>query len=148
MKSKHDADTTRCLLETLAGISNEGRRWKLAHKTFHHAVREAHERTQARRDYLARLFALAEDGKIAVVHSGRDCDGVAYSGCVTIVDATVKAVQEHIDHQTKWADGPMWFDLDRPSAAAAIEYQSRDLTLEAFEDGHSHVISEVRFEGH
>lgn len=147
MKSKQAVETTRCLLEFLAGVRNEGKRLKMAHKTFHHVVREAHERTQARRNYLARLFALAEDGKIAVIESGRDCDGVAYSGSVTIVDANVNAVQEHIDRQVKWADGPMWFDLDRPSAAAAIEYKSRDLTLEAFEDGHSHVISEVRFEG-
>lgn len=147
MKSKHDADMTRCLLEFLAGVRNEGKRLKMAHRTFHQSLRQAHERTQARRNYLARLFALAEDGKIAVIESGRDCDGVAYSGCVTIVDANVEAVQAHIDHQVKWADGPVWFDLERPSAAAAIEYKSRDLTLEAFEDGHSHVISEVRFEG-
>ena len=77
---------------------------------------------------------------IAVVWSGRDCDGVRYSGQVYMVEATREAVIEHINHEYEWADGPCSWRLMRPSEARSIQYTSRDLTLEAFEDGHAHVI--------
>lgn len=93
-----------------------------------------------RMDFIARIHGCAQDGKVCVVWSGRDCDGVRYSGDVRTVDATVAAVQEHIEHTLAWADGPCSWQIVRPSDKAVIHYESRDLTLEAFEDGHSHVI--------
>jgi hypothetical protein len=47
---------------------------------------------------------------------------------------------EHVDHVTKWADGPVYFDVMKPRDAKRVRYQSRDLVLEAFEDGHPHCI--------
>ena len=104
------------------------------------AVAESHYRTQCRRDFLRRLVELAEDGKIAVVESGMDCDGVRYSGEVAIIDATVAAYERHWEHTSKWADGPFTFALMRPSEAKTVQYESRDLGAEAFEDGHAHII--------
>lgn len=97
---------------------------------------EAHEARMRRYWFLRKLRDYAEDGKIAVIESGRDCDGVEYNGHVTILDANKKTVEEWVDSQLASADGPMHFALERPSVAKGIEYTSRDRTLEAFEDGH------------
>ena len=78
---------------------------------------------------------MAEAGKVAVVWSGRDCDGVAYSGDICLVDATLAELRRHIRHQEEWADGPCSYTLMSPSAAALIHPQERDLTTEAFEEG-------------
>jgi hypothetical protein len=83
-----------------------------------------------------RFVPFAEHGKIAVVEEGRDCDGVQYSGHVRIIDATLAAFNELEDRLNKWADGPFHLSLMLPSEAAKVEAQSRDRTLEAFEDGH------------
>lgn len=94
----------------------------------------------ARQEHLRKVREYAHNGKVAVVWSGRDCDGVQYSGQVCLVDATVQAVDEHINHTYEWADGPCYFYLAHPIHAERIQYASRDLTLEAFEDGHPHVL--------
>lgn len=87
-----------------------------------------------------RIAACAENGKVAVVESGMDCDCVRYSGHVSIIDATVEAYEAHYDHVAKWADGPFSLGVVSPSEARKIKRQSRDLALEAFEDGHAHVV--------
>ena len=93
-----------------------------------------------RQDFLHNIKAMAHKGKIAVIWGGRDCDGVQYSGNVHIVDATVQAVDDEIRHTYEWADGPCDYYLAHPLDAQRVEYTSRDLTLEAFEDGHPHCI--------
>ena len=110
------------------------------HERMYGRLSQAHERTQRRLNHLNRIRNWSEAGQIAVVWSGRDCDGVRYSGNVYLVEATVADVDEHINHTYAWADGPCSFYLERPSVARGIEATSRDLTLEAFEDGHQHVI--------
>lgn len=99
-----------------------------------------HELACHRRTWLRWVQTKAEDGKIAIVQCGRDCDGVEYDDDVTLVDANIKAVDEHIAHQQAHADGPCYFTLMKPSAAAKISRTSRDLVLEAFENGRQHCI--------
>lgn len=89
---------------------------------------------------LAKLKAVAENGEVAIVASGRDCDGVQYGGDVTILPADVRAVEDHIAKRLAWADGPMSFQLMKPSEARDLEAWSRDLALEAYENGHQHVL--------
>lgn len=101
---------------------------------------KAHEATQRRLRFLNNLRNMAEDGKIAMVEEGRDCDGVEYTGVVHIVDATKEAVEAETDSIGKWADGPFYLRLERPSVAQGIPRTSRDRTMEAHEDGHDHVI--------
>jgi hypothetical protein len=79
-------------------------------------------------------------GWVAVVWSGRDCDNVAYSGQVRYVRADITSVMEEIDREYSNAEGPTNYIITKPSEAAGITYSSRDLALEAFEDGRSHVI--------
>jgi hypothetical protein len=101
-----------------------------------------------RRDYLqdraataARIAQLAENGRIAVVENGMDCDCVRYTGWVTILPATTMAVEAWARREQSNAEWPWGFYLERPSEAAEIKRQSRDLALEAFEDGRPHLIS-------
>lgn len=112
----------------------EYQRLALLHK--HGNWQDAHEATQRRLYMHRRISACAENGKIAIIESGRDCDGVKYSGLVTIIDAHWRAYLRHEEYCEAWADGPFTLTIERPSVK--IEYESRDLTLEAFENGHPH----------
>lgn len=100
-------------------------------------VREDHEHQQA---LMAKLQAgTREDGKVLVHEHGRDCDGVQYSGVVHAIEPTVEALDALRSETERGADGP--FTLEILSAADAIpEAESRDLTMEAFEDGRPHVL--------
>jgi len=79
-----------------------------------------------------------EGGKILVVESGMDCDGVRYWGRTHECDANWRAFDKLWNNLSKWADGPFSLEIVRPSTV--VEYGSRDLTLEAFENGHPHSI--------
>jgi len=76
---------------------------------------------------------------IKVVESGMDCDCVKYSGRVHTCEATVKAFEELHDRIAEWADGP--FSLSIVPWSQKITYTSRDLALEAYENGHPHHIT-------
>lgn len=82
----------------------------------------------------------AEGGKVCAIESGRDCDGVQYAGKVHTIDANIAAWRKLYDDLGNWADGPFSLSVASPSEARAIEYTSRDLVMEAHEDGHPHVI--------
>lgn len=92
-----------------------------------------------RRARLAAVIAKhSHDGKVRVAESGRDCDGVQYAGRVRLIDATLEAYYKLMAERERWADGP--FHLEIVPWDADVQYRSRDLTLEAFEDGHAHCI--------
>lgn len=80
------------------------------------------------------------DGKIRVVESGRDCDGIQYAGKVHTIDATITAYEALDDEIGNWADGPYRLRL-MDHAEANPNYESRDLVMEAHEDGHPHSIT-------
>ena len=84
------------------------------------------------------IAELAEHGRVAVVESGRDCDGVQYSGRVRIIRARLRDFLELENGIAEWADGPFRLQLERPSIARRIEPALRDLTMEAFESGRQH----------
>ena len=98
-------------------------------------MQQLHARTQLCLVQHRAIDVMAEAGKVAVVWSGRDCDGVAYSGDVRLVEAVLAELRRHIRHQEEWADGPCSYTLMSPSTAALIHPQERDLTTEAFEEG-------------
>lgn len=161
---------------SLARYKLETGRWSdataLAYLNDHISLQSSHEATQARLRYLRSFKPVAEGGMveihdrvewddqtetyvrasrpyICVVWSGRDCDGVQYSGEVHWIDCSEggkQAVEAHVQATLDWADGPCHYFLMRPSEAQMIHYRSRDLAMEAFEDGHAHVLSEARFD--
>lgn len=96
-------------------------------------------------DYMGRTYEPSTGrwvgGKyVAMIWGGRDCDGVQSEGNVRYVKADLTSVMADIDREHANAEGPCWWHMVSPSEAKAIEHTSRDLTLEAFEDGHSHVL--------
>lgn len=95
---------------------------------------------QLNQELAQRIACRAEGGQIAVIESGRDCDGVRYWGDVTLLPATLAHFNHHWTRRAKWADGPFHLEIARPSEAARTQSGSRDLTLEAFEDGHPHCL--------
>lgn len=66
----------------------------------------------------AHIRELAEDGKVAAIGSGRDCDGYSWDGQVTMLPASVVAYYRLWDNTMLWADGPRSFRLARPSSVA------------------------------
>lgn len=105
----------------------------------HAVIASAHEATQARRNFIARISECNEGGFVAIYSSGMDCDCSSWENRRhRVVPATVKDVEEAFDDILNWADGPMSLWVDRPSAQYEVSH--RDLALEAFEDGHPHVV--------
>ena len=78
------------------------------------------------------------NGVIGVVESGMDCDCSQYTHCTTIENPTAVKLEKDAEHRYEWADGPMGVSYCRPDELPGNS--SRDLALEAFEDGHPHVV--------
>lgn len=93
-----------------------------------------------RQSFANRVYFKQEDGWVYLVISGMDCDGVQYSGLKTLVRAIPTVINKRIEENLKWADGPMYFDIMSPHDGDKVQYSSRDLGMEAFENGHPHVL--------
>ena len=106
-----------------------------------HLLGEATEARQNRSTMIRQVAEYAEKGKIAVVNSGMDCDCSRWENSVSIIRATVKSVDKWVDDFYSNAEGPQSYYLERPSVARKLQHSSRDLALEAFEDGHPYSIS-------
>lgn len=123
------------LVDTIYAVVSNGE-WDKA--TMFFDIERAHALVAMRiNTYLA---SLAEDGKVAWVESGRDCDCVEYDGVVHITDATVAAYEALSDRINDYADGPFRLRLCRVSETRQIRRESRDLVMEAYEDGHPHAV--------
>lgn len=96
----------------------------------------ARNHRQRRQALAQRIKECAQFGRVAVIESGRDCDGTQYSGYRHLIPATLHAYDALRDHLAKWADGAFHLEIARPSEH--VEYTARDLALEAFENGHPH----------
>lgn len=100
-----------------------------------------------RQDRLAQRWKLKrvidankERGRILIVESGRDCDGCEWRDRTHTIPATVTHYLACYTLRCDGADGPIWWNIDRPSAKHHYRASTRDLALEAFEDGHDHVL--------
>ena len=94
-------------------------------------------------DYLAKrvdlqalISANSERGQVVILESGMDCDCVAFSNRKYKVDALLVAVRAMMDRIYVNAEGPCHLSIVSPSAAKRLEYGSRDLGMEAYENGH------------
>jgi len=72
------------------------------------------------------------------VEWGMDCDCVQYHYERNIPAPTVIAFERDRDSMYEWADGPCNLGIGEP--VDEPENHSRDLALEAYEDGHPHVV--------
>jgi hypothetical protein len=122
------------------GQTTEGTRLKMLNIFLRERVEEAHKATQYRRETLRRICEFAEGGRVALVNGGRDCDCATWANTYSLVPATVAEVDNWVERFYHWAEGPQWHYIERPSVARKLEEEHRDLALEAFEDGHQHVV--------
>jgi hypothetical protein len=92
-----------------------------------------------RADLAKVLTAASENGVVAEIDSGRDCDMASWLYINHIPTPTVSAAIARIDRQQDGAEGPCGIYYDKPSRAPEDTVE-RDLILEAFEDGHAHCV--------
>lgn len=87
-----------------------------------------------------RVESLVEDGMIAVRTSGMDCDCVSGDDCRIMRYRGVRQCEKWFDDYMADAEGPqsMWFE--KPSQSPEY-HDSRDLAMEAHEDGHDHCVT-------
>ena len=100
---------------------------------------------QERADLLVELAECTdENGVTGIVEGGRDCDCVQFCWPSKERNLTLVKYVRDRDNCYSWADGPSYYSLCHPEDLP--ESYSRDLALEAYEDGHSHSVSSVRYD--
>jgi hypothetical protein len=99
-----------------------------------------HERINERETIKTRLAASVEAGMIAIVHSGMDCDCSQFSYVDHVPVMSVISFQRNFDRVHQDAEGPTSYYFGKPSQYP-ISHESRDLALEAFENGHAHYVT-------
>lgn len=126
-------------------LGGDARRLWVLHLSFNFFY-DSDARINERAALVERIRECAEDGRILVVESGMDCDCVRYAGLLRSCPATVRDFYALHDQVMRAAEGPVSLFIDRPSNARCHAYHSRDLALEAHEDGHPHCVSTVRYD--
>ena len=117
------------------------RLWLLNRAEQHHGLlSNATWRRESRQRLARQISEHAEHGLIAAIESGMDCDGTRYDGHRHLIPATVQAWDALQYKIAARCDG--WFRLAIAKPSELVEYSSRDLCLEAFENGHAHHITE------
>jgi hypothetical protein len=86
------------------------------------------------------------NGQIGVAVTGMDCDCSAYGREYTVeMPNCVAAFKRWFDKHIEYLDGPESQRFMRPEEVDKSNHYSRDLALEAFEDGHPHVVRDWRY---
>jgi len=96
-----------------------------------------YDRLAARAELAQKIRTCAKNGEVGVVESGMDCDCLKYVHSYLLA-AVPFAVERWIDESYEAAEGPLCVGVEHPDKLP--ENESRDLALEAFEDGHPHVV--------
>lgn len=93
-----------------------------------------------------RWTEVAEDGQIATIRSGMDCDCTqyyhVYHGPVPV---SVVAWLRDEDEHREWLDGPESCSFGKPSEHPK-EHRSSDRALEAYENGHPSRVTWARYD--
>lgn len=98
-----------------------------------------HDRIANHARFVEQVRVCAEFGEVAVVYGGMDCDCSMWEDRVVLLPAVPVVVDKWICDYHDGAEGPQWTRISRPSRAPK-KSTSRDLALEAFENGHPHVV--------
>lgn len=81
----------------------------------------------------------SEDGMIAMIDTGMDCDCVSWCDVCHMSTPSVSKVMLLEDKQQEYAEGPCSLNWGKPSEHITGR-QTRDHIMEAHENGHPHVI--------
>jgi hypothetical protein len=91
-----------------------------------------------RAELKAHIEASTVEGQVCRYEWGMDCDCVSYSYERNIPAPTVMAFVRERDSMYEWADGPCNLGIGKPVEEPYSH--SRDLAMEAYENGHPHVV--------
>lgn len=92
-----------------------------------------------RADLKERITRNMEDGAICVVTSGRDCDCAEFVWSSIVHNPSVMKLWGEEQDAYYWADGPIGIGYCKPSERPGN--YSRDLAMEAYENGHPHYVT-------
>ena len=90
-------------------------------------------------DLRLRIQDKQHDGKIGLYVWQMDCDCASFDS-LTVLDADWYTVVKEIIQVYDWAEGQVSWGLRDPREAKDFRSTSRDHALEAFEEGHPHVV--------
>lgn len=111
-------------------------------RSIHHVI---NERAWQKYELPDILKEYTYNGRVYLMVTSTDCDHTRATYKRSI-EPTVEAYVEFFDHLYDDAEGPTSARLLHPEDVCEFEPSQRDLALEAFEDGHPHCVSEVRFD--
>lgn len=105
------------------------------------ALKAVHNEITARGEAEKLLKSVAKDRKVGVIREGMDCDGVQYrkESVIDMPASMIRFVQEEEKHYS-YLDGPETTYWVSPDKVKDGYYASADRGMEAFEDGHAHVL--------
>lgn len=92
-----------------------------------------------------RIDEATRDGKVSINVDQMDCDCVRWTEGRVMDACPRRSVEQYVQRIYNDAEGPiygLWFSEPEQKA----EYVSRDLAMEAFEDGHPHSVSMARYD--
>ena len=98
------------------------------------------DKLQERLTFKNQIDNLNWRGKVAIVYGGVDCDHSTWDNRVALIDANVTSVNGWENDYMEYAEGSQWWNIEPMGYALSLKRSSRDLAMEAFEDGHPHVI--------
>ena len=116
--------STRKKVKKLVGISTKLRKDKLT----------------AKESIINHIKSKTENGEVAVVWSGVDADCVSWGNRVDVVSSSYVQIEKKLNDTYKGSEGSIDFYYEKPSIAEKLNETSRDLAMEAFEEGHPHVV--------
>lgn len=90
--------------------------------------------------FYTRIRSCTVNGKIGIIVDAMDCDCAQYSRGHIIDAKSPVAVDKAVCEIYDDAEGPMSVAVVLPEVAKKHKWTSRDLALEAYEDGHPHVV--------
>jgi len=93
-----------------------------------------------RADLAAAVLPHVVNGELGILRSGMDCDCSRYSGGSVMRFTSLVALAKAEDDHQYWLDGPESVAYVHPDVARGTPHESRDLAMEAYEDGHPHVV--------
>jgi hypothetical protein len=99
-----------------------------------------HHTINLRAAYADAIAGKVVAGKLGIIRTGMDCDCSAYShGYTTSYEGLILFARNEEEH-CEYLDGPETTHYCKPIVALEHNGYSRDLALEAYEDGHSHIV--------
>ena len=137
-----NTESVRTLISELPGLLAELKPHCAAARHLVQYVRETIanqpvDRLARRAKFAAHVQACTENGMVALAWDSMDCDCSRSIGSA-LYPPSVFALEHRIDLEYQEVEGPTSVWICKPSEAP--ERESRDLAMEAYEDGHPHVV--------